>query len=255
MISTINDFDKPFLLRVARGEIPGMKTYVIAGRKDSIDNTALDDLTQIPGTTVVPSPGGVQLEIISSAAADDGAPVGTGAQTVNIHYLDTAGAEQNETIIMNGTTLVTTVATDIDHVQWINTNAVGSGGVAAGNISLQGLGGGAVFEYIAAGGNQSLSARYVVPTGKTGYLFGWRSSAIVKQVDFRLRATVDRFDNSLLPGVFLFQDPAVVIDAPTGFIPLPWSKMPAGAIIKISGLSQAAGGNGGGSFQILLVDD
>jgi len=253
MISVYPDFDKDFLFRVSRGEIPGAKTFVIAGRKDGISSSVLDDLSQIPGTTVLPVAGGIQLEAISSNPGD--ASAGVGIQTLEIHYLDTSGLEQSETVTMNGTTAVTTVSTDINDVQWIHAKTVGSSGISVGNISLQSVGGGTVFEYILAGGNQSLSGRYVVPTGITGYVFGWRSSSIVKQVDFRLRATVERFDRALIPGVFLFQDPAVTIDATTGFVPLPWLKMPAGATIKISGISQAAGGNGGGSFQILLVDD
>ena len=246
---------RDFFLEVSKGNVPGHKVYTIPGRKDSVSNTVLDDLSQIPGTTVIPRPAGIQLEIISSDAADDGSPVGTGVRTVDVHYLDTSGVEQEETVTMNGTTAVTTVATDIADVQWIHTLTVGSAGVAVGNISLQGVAGGTVYEYIKAGGNQSLSCRYTVPTGKTGYIVGWSCSAIVKQIDFRLRATVERFDRTLVDGVFLFQDTAVLLDGTSGFIPSSFPSIPAGGRVKISGISAAAGGNGGGSFQIVLVDD
>ena len=245
-----------FLLQVALGNVPGHKLYTITGRKDSMSTTVLDDLTQIPTTTVAPTPGGIQLEIVSSSTDDDGAPVGTGIRTLDLHYLDSSGLEQEETLILNGTTAVTTVATDINDVQWMHALTVGTGGVAAGNITLRTVGGaGTDYEYITAGGNQSLSARYTIPAGKTGYIVGWQVSANTQVVDFRLRATVERFDRVLIAGVFLFQDSAVLKESTTGWIPMPFTKVPAGAMIKLSGLSAASGGNGGGSFQILLVDD
>ena len=243
-----------FLIEVARGNVAGMKMYAIPGRKNSISSAVLDDLTQIPGTTVVPSPGGIQLEIVSDNANDTSA--GTGVQTLDIHYLDTNGDEQDETVTMDGTTPVNTVATDIDFVQWMHTKTVGSNTVSVGNISLLDTGGVVTYEYIAAGGNQSLSARYMVPSGKTGYITGWQSSSVVKRVDIRLRATVERFDRTIVPGVFLFQDNVVLNDAVSGWLPFDvWLKVPAGGEVKISGISAAAGGDAGGKFNILLIDD
>jgi len=243
-----------FLFEVARGSIPGIKMYSIPGRKDSLSSSVLDDLTQIPSTTVVPSPGGIQLELVSSSGDDDSG--GTGAQTIDIHYLDTSGDEQEETVIMNGATPVDTVATDIDFVQWIHAKTVGAGGVAAGNISLRNTAGSVTYEYITAGGNQSLSAKYKVPTGKTGYVVGWQASGITKKIDLRLRATVERFDRSLISGVFLFQDILVLNDATSGWIPFEVPlKMPAGAVVKMSAISNAAGGDAAGQFDVILVDD
>ena len=236
---------------VARGRILGEAGLILPGRKDGISNTVLDDLTQIPSTTVAPDPGGIQLEVVSSSAND--ADEGTGIQQVDIHYLDTAGASQNETVVLDGTTPVDTVATDIDVVQWMHAQVVGSGGVAAGNITLRNTGDTIDFEYIAAGGNQSLAARYQVPTGKIAYILGWQASAITaaKIIDFRLRATVMRDTRTLLSGVFLFQD-AVVLNAsasPWIMFPIPL-KCPAGAKIKISALGGASGGDAGAQFAI-----
>lgn len=254
----VNDEDAlsitSFLFEVARGNVTGIKMYSIPGRKDGLSNTALDDLTQIPGTIVVPDPGGIQLQISSSNAADTSA--GTGVQTIDVHYLDTNGDEQEENIIMNGVTPVNTVATNIDFIQWIHAAAVGTGGVAAGNISAEDTGGAVIYEYLAAGGNQSLSAKYKVPNNKTGYIVGWQVSGITKKIDLRLRATVERFDRSIIPGVFLFQDIMVLNDATSGWIPFMVPlKMPSGAVIKLSGISSAAGGDGAGQFDIMIVDD
>lgn len=244
-----------FLFEVARGSIPG-KMFSIPGRKDSLSSTVLDDLTQIPGTTVAPEPGGIQLEIISTSVNDTLG--GTGAQTIDIHYLDTNNNEQEETISMNGQTAALTTATDLDFIQWIHTKTVGGNvnGVALGNISLQGVGGGTVYEYLAAGGNQSLSGRFKVPNAKTGYVVGWQGSGITKKIDLRLRATVERFDRSLIPGIFLFQDLLLLNDTSSGWIPFEVPlKMPATAIVKMSAISSAAGGDGGGQFDILLIDN
>lgn len=251
-----------FGLEIARGNISGMKLFSIPGRKNNLSTSVLDDLTQVPSTTVLGSPGGIQLEIVSSSDedSDTGGIVaqGSGARTIDIFYLDTAGAEQKETITMDGTNPVDTVATDIDFVQWMHTASVGgnANGTAVGNISLRTTDAATTFEYIAAGGNQSLSGRYKVPTGKTGYVTGWQVSGIAQRIDVRLRATVHRSNRELLPGIFLFQDIAVLKDSTTGWIqfvvPL---KMPAGAIIKMSGISENASGDAGGQFDILLVDD
>jgi len=243
-----------FLFEVARQSITGIKMFSIPGRKDALSSSALDDLTQIPGTIVVPEPGGIQLEVVSDSASDTSA--GTGIQTVDIHYLDTSGVEQEETVILAGLTPVDTVATDIDFVQWVHAKSVGSVGVSVGNISLRDTAGVITYDYISAGGNQSLSAKYKVPTGKTGYVVGWQASGITKKIDIRLRATVERFDRALIPGVFLFQDIVVLNDTTSGWIPFMVPlMMPAGAIIKLSGISSAAGGDAAGQFDIMLVDD
>lgn len=243
-------------LEIARGNVPGQKVYSIPGRKDGVSQTLLDDITQVPGTTVIPDPGGIQMEVVSTSANDTAG--GTGANSIEVHYLDDSGIEQNETVPTGGLTPVNTVAINLDKIQWMHTKTVGSiaGKVAAGNISLRDTGGVTTYEYIAAGGNQSLSCRYHIPAGKTGFILGWIATAIEKQIDFRLRATVERFDRSLLPGIFLFQDSVVLQNAPSGWRPfLVPQEIPAGATIKGSGLSTAAGGNGSVSFDILLIDN
>lgn len=246
-----------FLFEVARGNISGIKSYIIVGRKDSISTTALDDISQIPATTVIPDGGGIQMEVVSSSASDTSD--GDGARTVGIHYLDSDGVEQEEDITLNGVTPVNTVATDINHVQWMHVKARGGGATetAIGNISLRSTDGATTYEYIAAGGNQSLSCRYVIPANKTGYILGWHCAAISKQIDFRLRSGVKKFDRSAIqPHIPLFQDAFVLNDSVSGHIPFRVPLMcPAGSHIKVSGLSAASGGNGSAQFEVLVIDD
>jgi len=248
--------NEDFGLAIARGLVPGAKAFAIPGRRDGISAVGLADITQIPSTAapfVVPNPGGQQLEILSASSQDTAA--GTGIQTLELEFLDSAGAEQAETITMNGTSPVATVSTDIDKVQWMHGVTVGTNSVGLGNITLRSTAAGTTFEYIAAGGNQSLSARYTVPTGKTGYILGWQASAVTKVIDFRLRANVDRFTREL-HDAFNFQDAMILETAPSGFIPFSIPlKCPAGAEIKVSGVSAAAGGDAGCQFDVLLLDD
>ena len=248
------------LIEVARGNVPGMKMFSIVGKKNSISSSVLDDITGIPSTTVRPNPGGIQLELVSSSNEDSGAggvnPAGTGIRSIDIHYLDNAGAEQSETVVIDGTTPVNTLAENIDFVQWIHAKTAGSAGVAVGNISLRNTAGSVTYEYVKLGGNQSLSAAFKVPTGKKGYVLGWQASGITKIIDIRLRATVERYDRTLIAGVFLFQDILILSDDSSGWIPFDVPKqMPAGAIIKLSAISSAAGGDAAGQFDILLIDD
>lgn len=240
---------------ISRGNVPGQKSFVIPGRKDSVSSDVIDDLSQIPGTTVVPNPGGIQLEAVSDDTDDDGSPAGTGGQILQIYYLDTSGVEQTENITLNGTTPVSTVATDIDKIQWMAIITVGSNTTAVGNISLQTVGGGIVYEYIQAGGNQSLTGRIHVPTAKKGYIMGWHASGITKVIDVKLRGNFDRFSQTL-QNAFNFIDNIVLNDATSPWIlfPIP-PEAPAGSTIKLSAFCTAGGGDGGGEFIIKLIDN
>ena len=250
--------NQEFFFEVAQDNVEGMKGFVIPGRRDGVSAVGLVDITQIPSTAApfaIPDPDGQQLEILSSNAND--VTAGSGVQIMELEFLDSNGVEQFEDLILNGTSPVPTASTDVGKIQWMHGTEVGSNTVSEGNITLRQstAAGGEIYEYIAAGGNQSLSCRYTVPSEKTGYILGWQASGIIKVLDFRLRATVDRF-RRISQQAFNFQDAVVVDDGLSGWInfevPL---KCPAGSQIKASAVSAAAGGNAGCQFQILLVDD
>ncbi len=244
--------DRDFFLEVARGNVTGMKGYSIPGRKDGVGITVLEDITET-GNTVMPRPAGTSLEVASAHASDDIS--GVGVQEVSIHYLDANGYEQDVAAKTNGSG-VTAVGTDMHDIQWIHSSDVGATGVAVGDITLQSVGGGTVYEQISAGGNQSLTSRFKVPNGKIGYILGWQASAVGRKIDFRLRADVHRADRELLNLVFNFQDTTVLDQVASGWIPfrIPL-KCPELSTIKISGLSFTGTGDGGVSFDILLIDN
>ena len=242
-------------LEVARGNIAGMKMFSIPGRRDAVATANLEDLTET-GVDVLGRPAGAKLDLITASGDDDVG--GTGAQVIEIEYLDSSGAEQQLQVETNGGTVSNVGGEDIHDVQWMHVARLGGGalGVAAGKITLVAQSGGEVFEQISAGGNQSLSARYKVPTGKTGFVMGWQTSAVTRKIDMRLRADVDRFTRVLQPGVFNFQDAIVLEQVASPWVPF-WAplKMPAGAVVKISGISFTGTGDAGGQFDILLIDD
>jgi hypothetical protein len=106
--------------------------------------------------------------IVSSSAND--AAAGTGARAVKIFFVDATGATAgNETVPLNGTTPVNLVTTTKCFVERMDIVSVGSGGVAAGTVSLKtgAAGAGTTVGTIAAGDTQTFWAHHYVVTGKT----------------------------------------------------------------------------------------
>lgn len=111
---------------------------------------------------------------IASASANDTA-AGTGARTVRITYLNSTGSgPYTETVTLNGTSYVNTVATNICFIEQIDVITAGSGGVNAGILTLKAAtaGGGATIGTISAGNNQTFWAHHYVPTGKEANITG-----------------------------------------------------------------------------------
>jgi hypothetical protein len=111
---------------------------------------------------------------IASASANDTA-AGTGARTVRITYLDSTGSgPYTETVTLNGTSYVNTVATNICFIEQIDVITAGSGGSNAGVITLKAAtaGGGATIGTINTGDNQTFWAHHYIPTGKEANITG-----------------------------------------------------------------------------------
>ncbi len=129
---------------------------------------ATTTVTAIRNTTYTEPSSGAQRSMASANANDTSA--GTGARTVKITYYTlnagTVAGPFTETITLNGTTPVNTVATDICYIEKLEVVTVGSGGVNAGIITLYGStgGGGGTIWTIAVGANQTKSAHHYVPS-------------------------------------------------------------------------------------------
>lgn len=238
---------------VAREMSLNSQYIVITSFKRSISATVLDDLTEIPSTTVIPYPNGIQLRVVSSSANDSAS--GTGIRTIMLEYLDIDYQYLIETITLNGATPVNSVATNIQRVLCIHAATVGSAMVSVGNISLTNVAGTVTYDYITAGGNQSLTGHFTVPGDRIGFITGWQASSTKQSVSLRLRATRDKFTGQRIPSVFLFQDIVNLADSSSGLIRFTsFLKCEPKTDIKMSAISTTASpADASGSFGIILV--
>lgn len=221
-------------------------------------NSVLGDVAQYLDTTqdLINTPAtGTTYYIVSTSASDTAA--GTGARTVRIVYLDASGNQQVTTATMNGTTAVS-LGSGFLFFQWMEVASTGSAETTVGNISITSINGAATvattMEYIRAGGNKSLSGRYRVPTGYTGFL-GLRSAyAINGDMDTRLRGTVFTNDRTLST-VFHFIDNIYAALNTGSTKHLGYLSVPAGCVLKISAIpsATAAANRCDASLQIILI--
>lgn len=248
-----------FNLEVAKGRVSSHRCVWSLGERESVQVTNTGEDIWRGDTTTIPIPDqttGEQMTIVSTSTSD--ASTGLGVLTVLIHYLDINWIEQTETIILDGTIEVDTIATDIKFIQDFHATTVGSNGVAAGNITLYKKGDPSItYDMLALGGNMSLTISKMVPSGKTFYLTRWQTSSTAgKPIFVRIRST-DHHGVLYSGGspTFLFKDTASVQDST--YIkdfecPI---EIPAKSIIKVSawGTTGNPGGNISASYEGLLV--
>lgn len=213
------------------GRRAGFTSITVSNDVKEFDN-AVADMPELSNST---------LDVISSSASDTNT-AGTGVQQVKVTYINNANnLVESAAISLNGTTLVTSVLTGVNQVLWMQAVLTGSGGVAAGNIRLRINGGTVEVEQISAGLARSLTSRFMVPTGYTGYIQEWRVSAVNNDQDGRLRATVNLLDRSLST-VYITQLGAYTpINSSSGSLPGSFLRLPALTRVKCSTISAATG--------------
>jgi hypothetical protein len=248
----LNRYD--FSTEVALGNVDGWSIMSAMGERDGIGTTVTgEDIWRGTATTVPTPPDiGEQMSVISTDAADTSA--GIGVNTIEIHYLDAAGDEQIETAIMNGTTAVDFVATDIRFVNDLYALTVGTNGVAAGTISVYKTGAAStIYNMIHIGGNKSLVPHRMVPRAKSLILKRWHlTEAQGKRVNFRIRST--DMHGVILPGVFCFKDVEYLKASTSGMLELD-VLIPSLSIVKVSGWAVLSGAEGSCGWWGYLVDD
>lgn len=234
-----------FGLEVSKGAITG-RPIKILGKNPDVDD-AREDLWEIGGSYVFPA-AGIQMQVVSTSAND--AAGGTGVRQIEIHYIEAITfLEKDEIVTLNGVAPVTTLAINIYRVNGFHAIQVGSGGVAAGNISLQSVGGGVTYSRISIGLNNHLQAIYTVPDGFNLYVFAWHtgtgSTAGARWTEFILQMTAHDDEGAIeyLSGVFHIWD--IIAGQDTSFdrkfsFPI---KVPPKTDIKISVISDAAVSN------------
>jgi hypothetical protein len=198
----------PYLYDISEGNVPGHERFSAFGERDAVVVGGSDIWGGVATKIPIPADAGEQMEIVSTAAADDGAPVGTGARTVSIHYLNAAGIEQNETITMNGTTPVPLTEPNVRFINGLHIVTAGPNGVAAGNITVYKQGAPAtVYDRIRVGGTVDLNTAKMIPAGKTFYMTQWTATATDdKNMAVRLQMT-SRF-GIIYPRIFMTRDSA-----------------------------------------------
>lgn len=157
-------------LSAVLGLIPGAVAFYKVGSSLVIPSTTFMILSNLTSATRVSNFPTVaqQMQVVSSSASDTAA--GTGAQQVTIDYLtepaSPAGfARFSETVTLNGVAAVLTVANNISRIERFRVSRTGTGSVAAGDISLQSVGGATTFELINAGENINRTCVHFVPNG------------------------------------------------------------------------------------------
>lgn len=151
----------------------------VFGRAQGYIGTSATSGVAIRATTYTPQGANAQRSVKSTSANDTSA--GTGARTIVLNYLTAGFVLKSETITMNGTTAVATVATDIAYIESIQVATVGSGGGNAGTIQVwtNNNGTGATWGSIAASDNQTFWAHHYVPAGATCYVVGFTAGSTV----------------------------------------------------------------------------
>ena len=260
VVSDPTDIINPLFAASRLGLVDGhaAEVFHVMGRRAGFNSTSvLQDVGEFLGTTTDAFPeltGAESLEVISSNANDTSN--GTGARTIRIGYINTSNQlTVSADITLNGTTAVA-LAFNANFILWMETTTVGSNAVAVGTITLRIAAAGATQEQITAGGNRSLSCRFMVPVGYTGYLTDWGGNAISTTQDMRLRALV-RTRSRTLGTDYVFQSVSYLSAGGNGGEELPYLKLPGLCKIKVSTISGATGAANrlDAEFTLLLIAD
>lgn len=221
---------------------PAFSYHVIGRRAGFTSSTVFNDVKEFDNNVAaIPVLNNSTLDVLSSSASDTNAG-GTGVRKVRVTYINAANnLVESPNINLNGLTLVTSVLIGVNEILWMEASEVGSALVAVGNIRLRLNGSVVEVEQISLGNTRSMTARFMVPVGFTGYITAWRGSAVNNDQDLRLLATVNSFDRTLSP-VFKAQ---ASLNLPTNMSATCFEnqfiKIPALARLKIATMSATTG--------------
>lgn len=160
---------KDYWAEVRQGNVPGHRIVLVRGRNPQVSSVSFVDLWD-PGGVRVDATAGEQLTITTNSANDDIA--GTGAQVVEIGYLDDNYVRQTTTVNLVGSGSVNTTETDILRVEYAQVIQTGSTipKENEADIDITSVVGGYDRGQIAAGNNRTLDGHYTVPAGTTAYI-------------------------------------------------------------------------------------
>lgn len=228
----------------ATGYPPGtglFRSVCILGKCSDLDNV-LRDTWDGPTPLYVFPASPIRMQVVSSDAGDTAA--GAGVRTIDVHYLDTDYIERVETLTMNGTTPVLTVATDILRVNKMHARTVGANGISSGTITLASVGGATQYSIIPTGRTFARQAIYTVPAGYAFDLEQWQISSGSTGAHFCQHTLVVTSEDGVVTTGFLPKDEqgtqnnGLAINYPFAFEPFP-----ARADIKVGIISDGAAAN------------
>lgn len=232
-----------YLMALGEGDIAGHTQMIKIGSNPDIDATD-EDIWELGGTYVWPV-AKQQMEVISTSAQDSNISAATGIKRIIIWYLDSTFTEKIDTVNMNGTVAVTTNATDIYRINFVEAYTTGTGLAAAGNIDIRNTDHTTIYARISTGYTRSRQWIYTVPKDKTLYIYSVDLSAICAGTNgcrFTTRSRYSSLGNSLrsffLPNSELgVQNGAFSIELkiPTKFI--------SGVDLKMSAIGTSASAN------------
>ena len=214
-----------------------------------LDSGIAEDIWDAGGLWVPPTTARLH-DVVSTDINDDGAPAGTGARTLEIFGLDSGFLEINETIVLNGTTIVPTVNAYTMIFRMIVRTA-GSGGSNAGIITATAQTDATVTAQVTIGKNQTLMAIYQVPANRTAYAVGMQGSVIGSingGVTFELLVTPD---GETLQTKFVFSANSQGSSDVQHFFVIPLV-FTAKSIIRVRGTSDTNNLSASGSFDLVL---
>lgn len=145
---------------ISRGKISGASSFSSNGHYTA--GVAVSN-QPVHSAGVVNIASGVQMSFVSSSANDTA--VGTGLRTLIMSYIEqTTLLSKTESITMNGTTPVLSVATNIRFINSLTMTSAGSGATNAGDITV--TNGGTTYGKILTGAKIQESSFRMVPFGK-----------------------------------------------------------------------------------------
>ena len=153
-------------LQVAKGNISGTVGLYKFGVNPDVNGTE-EDIWSVGGTYSFAT--GASTRIVNSSSSNDVNSSGTGAWQVIVEGLDENWELASETVNLNGANNVTT-SNQYRRVLRAYVLTAGTGGTAAGTISIRQTAGGTIMAQIPVDANQTLMSIYTVPAGKTLYL-------------------------------------------------------------------------------------
>ena len=253
---------REFYLEIAKGNVDGHSAVNKFGHNPSA--VAGDDIWGGGGTYVFYPTAGVDVDIISTSVNDTNG--GTGANEVTVIGLDANWEQQEETVVMNGTTAVQLTNTYVRlfraFVRIAGTTESNEGAITAyARATGSGVTAGDVGIHITVGHGQTQQCIYTIPAGKTAYFIkGYVGLATsVKTAEngtFNWMLKVNAFGPG---GAWLVQGEVGLVNLGSGYWQYEYG-VPAGPIpektdIRIELIQASATFDTVGGFDLILVDN